>query len=258
MAAVFVLGHKGMLGKVVAQHLAERGHKVLTTTARFSAAETSLVQEVASSDADVVVNCAAVLSSRGCPLSAMFETNALLPQLLGMALGPSRLLVHASTDGVFSGAAGPYDVGALPDATDAYGLSKRLGELAFPGANRICLRSSIVGTSAGLLGWLLAQQGSVDGYTNHAWNGVTTLEWARACEELIVSDAAAGTIHLTCDRPVSKHELLATAARVFNLDLEVRPVCADRTVNRSLVPTHRRAAIEELLVHLRENRGAGR
>ena len=77
----------------------------------------------------------------------MLLSNALLPQQLGARLGSDRLLIHASSDGVYDGATGPYGRDDPPDAIDTYGMSKRLGELAMHLVPTVVIRTSVVGTA---------------------------------------------------------------------------------------------------------------
>ena len=56
--SVFVAGHGGMLGHMVARHLAENGYSVRTTDARYEGgAGDALVAAARGSDARYVVNC---------------------------------------------------------------------------------------------------------------------------------------------------------------------------------------------------------
>jgi len=81
----------------------------------------------------------------------------------------------ASTDCVFDGRRGRYRADEPPNAKDAYGLSKLVGEACVAAPNVVVLRTSIVGPPAGngrgLLGWFLRQESPVDGWTDHLWNG---------------------------------------------------------------------------------------
>jgi dTDP-4-dehydrorhamnose reductase len=121
-------------------------------------------------------------------------------------------------------------------------------------ASTIVIRTSIVGTDGGLLGWLLDQHGDVDGYTNHLWNGVTTLEWARVCVDLIEQMGArpAGILHVASQQTVSKAELLESAVSVFGLPVHVRPTLGEQSINRALSPTIERPAIRAQLEELRD------
>lgn len=258
--AVFVVGHRGMLGRVVRQYLAEQGYRVATTDCRFAGgAADPLVAEVVRSNADVVVNCAGAVPSNVTAVDEMLQSNALLPQHLGAQLRGAQVLIHASTDGVFDGEHGPYGPNDVPDATDTYGLSKRLGELVRHLTSTIVIRTSVVGTGGGLLRWLLDQQADVNGFTNHTWNGVTTLEWARVCASLIdrIGSQPSGIVHVTSRQSVSKYELLETAAEIYGSRIRVRPTASQQPMNRALITTIERPTIRAQLEDLRnwERRG---
>jgi dTDP-4-dehydrorhamnose reductase len=259
-ATVFVIGQRGMLGRVVARYLAERGHRVMTTEHRFTGgAADPLVEAVARSDAAVVVNCAGALPSKVSAVDEIVRSNALLPQQVGLGLRDGQLLIHASTDGVFDGERGDYDRTDPPNAMDTYGMSKRLGELVRYVTPTIVIRTSIIGSGGGLLRWLTQQEGDVDGYTNQVWNGITTLEWAHVCGELIDRGAREGSEieHVTAQEPVTKFELLRAAATVDGLAVSVRPVESPRSVNLSLIPTMARQSIRTQLEELRAWEGSG-
>ncbi|MNI74102.1 hypothetical protein D3C73_1301670 [compost metagenome] len=105
---------------------------------------------------------------------------------------------------------GSYSESHRPDGTSTYALTKALGEVDAPG--HLTIRTSIIGPEIrpggiGLLNWFMRQQGSVAGYRNVLWNGVTTLELAKAVSELMLSPLS-GIVHLARPEPVSKYELL--------------------------------------------------
>ncbi|SRR6266496_179158 len=251
---VFVVGHRGMLGRVVRRYLVEQGHTVKTTQLRFIAdASDPLIEEVVRSSVDVVVNCAGAVPWRISNAREMLMANALLPQYLGACLHQDQLLIHASTDGVFSGMRGICGPDDVPDATDIYGLSKRFGELARHLAPTYIIRASVVDSEGGLLQWLLEQKTDITGFTDHEWNGITTLEWARVCADLIDnrSSRPVGIEHITSRRSVTKYELLDTAARIFGVPIQVRPTVSGRPINRVLIPTITRGWISNQLEDLR-------
>src|SRR5450755_758654 len=121
---ILVLGHRGMLGHAVTRWLRQEGFAIRTTDVRHGGDE--LIEEVAAADVGAVVNCLGISARRASGPEELFSTNALLPQRLAAVLGPERLLVHASTDGVFDGRRGSYAVTEPTNAADPYGLSKRL------------------------------------------------------------------------------------------------------------------------------------
>lgn len=253
---VFVLGHRGMLGAVVRRYLGERGHEILTSEARYRGEATDgLVQEVLGSRADAVVNCLGVTPASTASSGEMMAANALLPVHLSAVLG-DRLLIHASTDCVFDGLRGWYRVDERPNATDPYGLSKLIGEACVRAPSVVVLRTSIVGPPAragrGLLGWFLRQEDSVEGWTNHRWNGITTLAWAELASRTLEGHGLSpGLHHPTTPAAVTKEELLRMFGEVFERRVDVRPVRAARACDRTLVPTVTVAPLYAQLVELR-------
>ncbi len=254
---IFVVGHTGMLGVAVSRFLREAGHDVRTSDTWFEGRATDpLLRDVRASDADVVVNCAGALPSTGASVRRMTLANAILPLRLSAGLENEQILIHASTDGVFDGVKGPYSPNQRPDARDSYGLTKRVGELATQLGKSVAIRTSIVGTRGGLLKWLLAQQGEVNGYVDQLWNGVTVLEWARTCLEIVEAPFhSASVVQVGCSEPVSKFELLETSARVFECQVRVHPTSSGRPLNRVLLPDMRRASIAVQLKSLRRWEG---
>jgi dTDP-4-dehydrorhamnose reductase len=234
---VLVTGQRGMLGHVVARYLAEVGHEVIPGGRYDGMLDLG--------DAEAVVNCAGVV--RG--TDGLFLANALLPLHLATQ---GRLLVHPSTDCVFDGTRGWYRVDEQPNATDDYGLSKRLGEgcLAFPGV--VVLRTSIVGPGErGLLGWFLRQSGPVDGWVDHVWNGITTLAWAELAVEAIEGRIEPGIHQPATQDTITKYDLLRLFGEVFDHPIEIHPL-STAPCDRSLAPTISMPPIRDQLVALRE------
>lgn len=255
---VFVLGHKGMLGHVVCRYLGERGHDVLTSDARYvGGSHDALVEAVRRSGAPWVVNALGKIWQKCRDPHALFLANGVLPHQTKAALAPGQKLLHASTDCVFSGKRGKYTVTDTPDAVDEYGVSKRLGELVAEVGKALVLRCSVIGPEthdrAGLLAWFLSQEGTVDGYSTHLWNGITTLEWAKIADEAITGKipwrepiGQPGT-----REPITKESLLRLVSEVWKHPVSVRGAAPDR-VDRTLVPTLVRPPLERQLRELHE------
>jgi dTDP-4-dehydrorhamnose reductase len=255
--SVFVLGHGGMLGHVVSRWLREAGFSVRTTQLRYGTPGDELLREVAGSDCGAVVNCMGTTPDRTIDPGELYAVNALLPQRLAAVLGKERLLIHPSSDGVFDGRRGDYALSEPTNARDAYGLSKRLGELALHAGRVVVLRCSIVGLDPGrarnLLSWFLSQQTQVRGYTNQRWNGITALEWAKLAERALRADPQLppGIHQPACALAVSKHELLQIAARVFCHRVELTAEESETSLDRSLRPSLCCSRIQEQLDELR-------
>ncbi|MFO0810554.1 MAG: sugar nucleotide-binding protein [Gemmataceae bacterium] len=239
---VFVLGHRGMLGHVVAAHLVDRGIEVLTSDRRYEGVPRDpLVEEVRASGAAWVVNAIGRIKQKCRDLAELVLANGRLPVHLAARLAPCQRLLHASTDCVFAGDRGGYRTTDERDAGDEYGFSKILGEAAAAAGRCQVLRVSIVGPELsgghGLLGWFFRQAGPVNGFTNHAWNGITTLEWAKRAHEVIAGtwEPPGPLVQLASAGRVSKGELLRVTADVWGLPTEVRAVAAPDPVDRTLV-----------------------
>ena len=268
--SVFVAGHRGMLGHVVARHLTEAGFEVRTADARYGGTGNEpLVAAARASDARYVVNCIGRIWQKSMDPADLFRANTLLPVHLAQRLRRDQHLFHASTDCVFAGTTGGYKVSDEPDADDEYGVSKQLGEGVAHWPNVSVLRVSIVGPDLGgghgLLGWFLKQPEDrpVNGFVNHFWNGITTLEWARILVERI-ERLERGEPHTPLTQPgterVDKYALLCAFREAFRTRHEIRPVNAATAVDRTLVPTEMRVPIAEQLAMLGEwyRAGAGR
>lgn len=256
---VFVVGHGGMLGHVVSRYAARLGHRVLSTEERYGAQpRDALVEAVRASDATVVINCLGRTLHGAPTASELFTANAVLPVHLATRLRPRQYLVHASTDCVFRPTGG-HQVGDECDASDLYGFSKSLGEAVARFPNATVIRASVVGPSPrngrGLLEWFLARPSAVPvpGWTDHRWNGITTLDWAEVAFALADARLAGQPVASVCQpgtAVISKYELLCTFRDLFRPDAIVSPVATGETVDRSLVPTETRGTIASQLERL--------
>lgn len=173
------------------------------------------------------------------PLQAI-PINALLPHRLARlcALAGARL-VHVSTDCVFTGTRGNYREDDPADAQDLYGRSKHLGEVDYPHA--VTLRTSIIGPELGgahgLVGWFLAQSGTVRGFTRAVFSGLPTVELARVIRDHVLPHPELRGLHHVSAAPIAKYELLRLVAQTWGKAIEITP--DDRLViDRSLDSTH--------------------
>lgn len=187
---------------------------------------------------DIVINCIGLVkqfAAANDPLAAL-PINSMLPHRLARlaALVEARL-IHVSTDCVFTGAKGNYVESDTPDALDLYGRSKLLGEVDYP--NAVTLRTSIIGTEMnsahGLVGWFLAQNGAVKGFTKAVFSGLPTAVLAQVMREHVIPNAdLRGVWHVSAE-PIDKFSLLNLVAAEYGRDTEIQP---DDTlvINRSL------------------------
>lgn len=256
---VFVVGHRGMLGHVVARYLAQLGYRVVTSDERYRGGQDdTLVAAVKRSGCRFVVNALGRNNPKVIGALELVRDNSVFPVHLLSQLDSGQRLIHASSDGVFSGQAGPYPVEHIADAVDDYGLSKRYGEAVATAGRAIVIRTSIVGpdpaAGRGLMAWLQAQSGAVSGFTNHLWNGVTTLEWAKVCGELMASDSKAwpAVVQPGVWPAVSKCALLEIMASAWGLPVTVQATEHATALNRALIPTLQRKSLVQQLQELRQ------
>lgn len=229
MTRVLVLGASGMLGLMVVDVLAREPGLSVTATARdvgFLENARRAIPEVAWSQFEATQEgLARVVDGHNWVVNAIglikpyvrddvvgdveraVRVNALFPHELAHAAGSTGARVlQIATDCVYSGRRGQYKEDDPHDAEDVYGKTKSLGEVrATHVAN---LRCSIIGPELrahrSLLDWFRKQpQGaSLNGFSNHLWNGVTTLQFA---------EAAAATIRGAVEIPVMQHLVPADA-----------------------------------------------
>ena len=256
--SIFVLGHRGMLGHVVARYLAEQGFEVVTSQARYEGLPRDpLVEAVRDSRCEWIVNAIGRTKQKRVLTMELLLANSILPAHLKSRMRSWQRLIHASTDCVFSGRRGGYRLDDERDATDEYGLSKILAEAIADDPRCAVIRTSIIGPELseghGLMGWFLRQDGEVNGYINHLWNGITTLEWAKVCREIIAGgDSPRRAIAQPGVEPaLSKYELLALISRVWAKEISIKSVNAPEAIDRTLVPTLLRPALSEQLAELK-------
>lgn len=253
---VLVLGANGMIGSTVLRVLARNlNWNVFGSIRRGSVPELSVKGarlvcgvDLANSDhlnrlflevrPEVVVNCAGLtkhLPAGNDPIPAL-SMNALLPHRLAELCGiAAARLIHVSTDCVFSGKQGNYREEDQPDATDVYGKTKHLGEVA--GAGLVTLRTSTIGhelgTKFGLLEWFLAQE-RCKGYRKAIFSGLPTIEFARIVRDVVIPDKTLEGLYHVGAQAINKDELLHLIAKVYGKKIEIESddqVIIDRSLD---------------------------
>ncbi len=247
-----VFGCNGMAGHTISLYLREQGYMVdgfARTKSRFvptvigDAKDIGRVREaVDTSDYDAVINCIGILNDFAeKDQEAATYFNAYFPHLLEkLTKDKETVVVHISTDCVFSGARGGYTEQDFPDGKTFYDRSKALGELK--NEKDITIRCSIVGPDMntkgiGLLNWFLQQKGEVKGYAQVFWTGQTALQLAKTIEEAVRVQAA-GLYNMVPVTRISKYELLG----LFNRFLRKKQIHIERDetfkVDKSLKRTN--------------------
>ncbi len=258
---ILIVGGTGMLGGMLQRYLSARCAAPIVATQRrdrsapgfLDAADrnTDLERLIGEEcQAQFVINAVGVLKanineSDPASVDNAVEVNSRFPHRLAVAASAcGARMVHVSTDAVFAGAPRRLDEDAAADPEDVYGRSKLDGEVQ--GARAITLRCSIVGpdpaNGRSLYEWLRRQPagGTVSGFVDQQWNGVTTLQVAKLCEALQApatfdAVAAASPLRHYCPNPaLSKYELLCQLRDALGLDVAVEPSESGAAVDRTL------------------------
>ena len=223
---VVILGATGMLGQAVRRESLVAGLEVLEVSRTsgilwdyFQADFSDLAGKIGLTKADVLINCIGWIpqKSSGSKFQDERDAFALNVELIREIQESQDLVgfnwVQIVTDCVFSGKTGFYSEQSPLDPVDLYGQTKSLGESHMSGAMRI--RSSIVGPDpihhSGLYEWFKNQaaHASVQGFTDHFWNGVSTKAFG-----LLVAGLSGqrkvlpGIHHWIPSDSISKHGLL--------------------------------------------------
>jgi dTDP-4-dehydrorhamnose reductase len=187
---------------------------------------------------DAVVNCLGVVKQRAEAADTLvaLTVNSVFPHRLAALCGAAgSRLVHISTDCVFSGQRGGYAETDTPDAADLYGRTKQLGEVSGDGC--LTLRTSIIGrelsTSHGLVEWFLAREGTIPGYTQSVFSGLTTAELSRVILRTIEEQPALTGVYHVATEPITKHDLLVRLNEALGQGATIQPDASVR-IDRSL------------------------
>lgn len=249
---VYVLGHTGMLGTYVYAHFKNTGYKVVgINRSNLDVAKSDLsvpqlrawLSHKGVKKDDVIINCMGTIKSMIDDHGTLIaiKVNSLFPHLLANACEKEGCkLIHITTDCVFSGEDGNYTEDSLHDCTDVYGKSKSLGEPS----NCTVIRTSIIGeevrTARSLIEWVKSQEGkTINGYTNHHWNGVTCHQLAKVFDDIIKYNKFwNGVRHIFSPDSVTKHNLVQMIIKIHQLNIEVIPFETDTICDRSLSTTY--------------------
>jgi len=265
---ILILGGKGMAGHVITRYFQQKPEYHVFYTSRDPEDKdgiyvditnlTKLEEVIESIKPDITINCIGILNEHATNNNKLaFQVNSLLPhQLVKLTERCQGKLIHISTDCVFSGNKGDYTESDIPDGTSVYAQSKQLGEIISD--NHLTIRTSIIGPELkedgiGLFLWFMQQNGVIKGYEKVWWNGVTTLELAKAIEVMIKRNVT-GLYHLGSEEKISKFKLLKLIQEVFEKDnVKIIPdsnIVLDRTIKsirtdfQYMIPSYKKMLLE--------------
>jgi dTDP-4-dehydrorhamnose reductase len=264
MGRVGILGSTGMLGSVLTRHLTETIGQVVelnrsgtklfpgNLTRKIDVTDPAIDLDFIFADLEVdyVINAIGLirqLINKNDEKSVRLaeEINSQFPKKLNdFSIDSGVKVIQIGTDCVFSGSRGGYTESDAYNPIDLYGISKAKGEVNSTGA--MTIRCSIIGreprTKNSLLEWVLTQPANaeINGYSNHIWNGVTTLDFAKIVGGIVTNEAfRQGTFHLVPKNEISKSHLIRGIANEFGRnDLRISEFRTPTSVNLTLNTNH--------------------
>lgn len=257
-----VIGTQGMLGSAVCRYLTDEKFQVIeiNSTGQTQSNNSITKFDIASesinnlrgilSNVDYVINCAGLIKHKIeennlNSLNNLIRVNSIFPiELTELARELGFRVIQIATDCVFSGARGSYAESDIKDPIDNYGYSKVLGEHL--DNNLITLRCSLIGkelnTKVEFLEWVLSQgiKSEIKGFTDHFWNGLTTLHFAKIVNGIIKREQFKdGTFHLVPKDSVTKFDLAKNIANSFERsDIRITQGSSSKAINRVLATNY--------------------
>jgi len=241
MKKIVVIGSTGMLGYAVTEYFTRKNYEVVPIGRNEFDIAKEPVDKLKKylNGAEAVINCAGVIKPRiaANTMEDVLKINAIFPRNLAKLCNEQNVkCFHITTDCVYTGNKGKYNEDDFFDAEDIYGLTKNAGETK----DCMVIRTSIIGEENGqsrsLLEWAKSQAGKeVNGFTNHLWNGVTTVYLAEIIESILERNLyQKGIFHVHSPNTVTKYEMLQIFDKVYGLELKVNSTEAKAACDRSM------------------------
>jgi dTDP-4-dehydrorhamnose reductase len=262
---IFIFGSNGMLGTYMTSYLFKIYNVIPITRLDYDLSNIQiqtlrdLLVSKKIQNEDLIINCAGVIpqssKQRDLYKNLYYKINSIFPVILSMICNEfGANMIHITTDCVFDGKIGRYNEKSEHTEINDYGVSKSLGELC----DATIIRTSIIGeeiiNKRSLLEWVISNRnGSINGFVNHHWNGVTCLELAKVVLELLESGKYwKGIRHVFSPKSVTKCELVSMINDVYNLGIEIKPYETE-TVDKTIATVYdKRFQIKDLLEQIKE------
>lgn len=254
---ILILGHNGMLGNTAYKYFSNKYDVEIIEKYKWCSSE--FINSIVNSSAEYIINCIGAIPQKNYFENEYRNINVNLPMFLETL---NKKIIHPSTDCEFSGNLPfpkKYEKDDDRNAIDLYGKSKGLISSIIDNyfVNTKIIRTSIIGHElnhkCSLLEWFLNSNKDVNGYTNHYWNGITTLYWCEFVDKIINDwDKYEKLIQIGTDG-LNKYSLLQTIQEVYNKDnVEIFPFEADMCINKMLQTDFKIPTIKEQLIELKK------
>jgi dTDP-4-dehydrorhamnose reductase len=238
---ILIVGSTGMLGNTFKKYLESLtiNFETLDRTSieLSSCSKEELDKYTLSSECQYLINCAGLIKQRkGVTTEDFISVNSLLPHRLSAICQKYNIkMIHVTTDCVFDGTSGNYNEESTHNCNDIYGKSKSFGEPD----NCTVIRTSIIGeeqkNKLSLLEWLKSNKnGNINGFKNHYWNGLASLQLSKVILNIINNDSFWKGGRNIFSNTVTKYDLVKMINEIYQLNININPVNDEASINRTL------------------------
>jgi dTDP-4-dehydrorhamnose reductase len=259
---IILLGSNGMLGTYLRSYFTDK-YELLSLTRKdidLSTCESDIISylDKITNAGDIIINSAGVIKQRDYNIKDMIMVNGVLPHILNKLKVLKKCeVIHITTDCVFSGKEeSGYTENSLHDCLDDYGKSKSIGE----NENNTNIRTSIIGeeryNKKSLIEWIKSNKNkTINGYSNHLWNGVTCLELSKLIHKIISENLFwTGTKHIHSPNTVSKYELTSMINEIYELNIHIDKIETKDNCFRNLSSLYDFPIIKDLYTQIKEQK----
>jgi dTDP-4-dehydrorhamnose reductase len=203
----------------------------------------------------IIINCAGIIPQKTDSLeyNTYIKVNTLFPNKLQEFSEKNNCqVIHITTDCVFNGNQEidkNYIEISEHNEKNIYGITKSLGE----NLDSCIIRTSIIGeellNKKSLLEWVISNKnGSINGYTNHYWNGITCLTLANIINNIIKNNLYwKGIRHIYSPNYVSKYELCCIINKIYDLNINIIKLSTDNICNKTLSSIYKNDNINNII-----------
>jgi dTDP-4-dehydrorhamnose reductase len=248
-----------MLGHFLRKYFTDLGHECVSVGKRYSVAEAEIwFDELLKLEPNWVINCASISVKPGSPKQPQWEVNFSLPFMLAKALPDGIGFIQPSSDSVFPDrGGGPYWAEDPMTPEDDYGLAKKMAEEAVSRPYHWIIRTSLIGPEVeepkNLFSWTLAQGNRFSGYSNHRFNGITTLQWAKLAERIMNGEfAEQRLLQPATDPAISLSELMKMIRDTWEAPAQISAIESPEVLNRIMITNTEVPFIQDQLADLHQ------
>lgn len=237
---VLILGSTGLLGNMVNRYFCKIDNlEVITIESKYRWPNPDFKSFICEQNVDFIINCVGAIHQRTKDFSINYDLPIWLDDI-------GVRIIHPGTDCEMD--------------DDDYGVSKKRARdyIINSGKNTKIIKTSIIGTEINtnfsLMSWFLSNKDGdvVNGFTNHLWNGNTTLTWSKICHDMIMNWEKYNKETIISSNCVSKFELLSSINNIFDRKIIINEHESIKSINKCLKGDIDTKSINEQIIELKK------